>query len=435
MPTKIIIMGAAGKDFHVFNTCYRDRPEFEVVAFTATQIPNIANRRYPPILAGGSYPEGVPILPEKDLQSIIRRERVDQVVFAYSDVSHEHVAGCRRLAEEAGASFRTFDVEATMLPSSRPVVAICAVRTGVGKSPTSRKVSSILRDKGKNVVAVRHPMPYGDLTKQVVQRFENIDDLVAHDCTIEEMEEYEHHIRNGVVVYAGVDYGKILEEASREAEVIIWDGGNNDTPFFRPTVWITLVDPLRAGDEVSYFPGKENFERADVLLINKMDQATPDQIRTVERNISKFNPDATVIRAQSTIHVTDAESIRGKKVLVVEDGPTLTHGNMSYGAGVLAARMNGAAELVDPRATAVGSIADTFANFPHIGPLLPAMGYGPSQMAELQETIERTNCDLVVIGTPIDLRRVVKLDRPSVRVTYELDEIGSPNLQEVLDKL
>jgi len=421
---KALIMGAAGKDFHVFNTCYRGREDVRVVAFTATQIPHIDDRRYPPALAGPGYPDGIPIQPEEELEELIRAHGVEQVVFAYSDVTLAYVQETRARVEAAGAAFATFDVEGTMIASSKPVIAVCAVRTGCGKSQTARRILSLLRERGLRTIAVRHPMPYGDLARQRVQRFATIEDLRAHDCTIEEMEEYEPHIANGAVVYAGVDYAAILAAAEHEADVILWDGGNNDTPFFRPDLWITLADPHRAGHERDYFPGRTNFERADLILINKVDTAEPRDVALVERNARELNPDALVVRAASPVSVSEPERIRGRRVLVVEDGPTLTHGGMEYGAGVVAARKWGAAELVDPHPYAVGEIAATFAQYPDVGALLPAMGYGARQMADLQATIAATPCDLVLIGTPIDLARVVAIDKPNLRVVYELDEEG-----------
>ena len=424
MSEKVVIMGAAGRDFHVFNTCYRDREEHRVVAFTATQIPHIDERRYPASLAGRLYPEGIPIHPEEELEAIVREEGVDRVVFAYSDVTYDYVDGRRRLVEAAGASFETFDVDATMIPSSKPVIAVCAVRTGCGKSQTSRRIVTLLREMGVKTAAVRHPMPYGDLEKQAVQRFVELADLERHDCTIEEMEEYEPHIANGAVVFAGVDYGAILAAAEKEVDVVLWDGGNNDTPFYRPDLWIVVADPHRPGHELTYFPGRVNFERADLVLINKVDTATPEGIAVVEANARAHNPDATIVRAASPVSVADPEAIAGKRILVVEDGPTLTHGEMEYGAGVVAARKWGAAEIVDPRPWAVGEIAETFARYPGIGKLLPAMGYGDQQMSDLAATIAAADCDLVLVATPIDLARVIDIRKPYQRVTYELAEEG-----------
>ena len=432
---KTLIMGAAGKDFHVFNTCYRGRPESRVVAFTATQIPNIDGRMYPPALAGEGYPQGIPIEPEENLAQLVKGHGVDEVVFAYSDVSHAYVDQRRALAQGAGASFKTFEVDPTMIASTKPVIAVCAVRTGCGKSQTTRAVMSVLREQGLKTVAIRHPMPYGDLEKQAVQRFASLDDLKKHDCTIEEMEEYEPHIQNGCVVYAGVDYGAILREAEQEADAILWDGGNNDTPFYRPDLWITVADPHRPGHERDYFPGLTNFERADVIVINKCNTAEEANIVTVEKNAAELNPGASVLRADSPVSVNDPEAIRGKRVLVVEDGPTLTHGEMKYGAGTVAARQCGAAAIVDPRPFVVGEIAETFRKYPDIGDVLPAMGYGERQMADLAATIERTECDAVIVGTPIDLARVVKIDKPHVRVTYDLDDGTARKLAERVESI
>ncbi len=430
---KVVIMGAAGKDFHVFNTCYRDEPDARVVAFTATQIPGIDDRRYPASLAGEAYPDGIPILPEEQLAEIVREHGVDDVVFAYSDVSYAYVEDRGNVARKAGAQFHHFDVDRTMLPSKRPVIAVCAVRTGCGKSQTSRRILTLLRERGKKVVAIRHPMPYGDLAKQAVQRFATLDDLTKHECTIEEMEEYEPHIRHGHVVYAGVDYGAILAEAEKEADVILWDGGNNDTPFYRPDLHITVADALRPGHELDYFPGRVNFERADLILINKCDSGDEASIAQIERNAAQLNPDAKIVRAESPVTVSDPDAIRGKRVLVVEDGPTLTHGGMKIGAGVVAARKCGVAEIVDPRPFVVGEIADTFAKYPETGKVLPAMGYGEKQMQDLAATIAAANCDAVVIGTPIDLARVVRIDRPHVRVTYELGESSDAPLLAAIE--
>ncbi len=425
MSRKIIIMGAAGRDFHVFNCCYRDNPDFDVVAFTATQIPHIEDRRYPASLAGELYPDGIRIHPEEELNGLIKEYDVDEVVFAYSDVSLEYVDGHRKNVESQGAGFSTFDVDATMLPSSKPVIAVCAVRTGCGKSQTSRRVTHILKDLGKKTVAIRHPMPYGDLAKQAVQRFATFEDLDIHECTIEEREEYEPHLRNDVIVYAGVDYAAIMAEAEKEAEVIIWDGGNNDTPFYKPDLWIAVTDPHRAGHELDYFPGTANFERAHLILINKIDSADDDAIRTVEANAEKVNPDAVVVRARSPLTVPEPDSIKGKRVLVIEDGPTTTHGGMAFGAGVLAARQNGVGELIDPRPWAVGEIADTFNAYPETGPLLPAMGYGEAQIRDLEATVNAVECDLVLVATPIDLSRLITINKPSMRIGYRLEEEGN----------
>ena len=430
---RVIIMGAAGRDFHNFNTYFRDNPRYEVVAFTATQIPNIEGRLYPPELAGELYPEGIPIYPEAELPELIERFEVGQVVFAYSDVSHEYVMHRASLVNAAGADFRLMGGQNTMLESSKPVVAVCAVRTGSGKSQTTRYVCDLLQAMGKKVVAVRHPMPYGDLVKQRVQRFATYEDLDRYECTIEEREEYEPHLDRGVVVYAGVDYEAILREAEKEADVIVWDGGNNDLPFYKPDLWITVADPHRAGHEVRYYPGEANLRAADVIIINKVDTADYEAIRTVQANIARVNPGATVIQAASPIFVEDPAGIRGKRVLVVEDGPTLTHGEMSYGAGYIAAQRFGAAEIVDPRPYAVDSIAATYAKYPKTGPVLPAMGYGEEQIRDLEETINRVPCDLVIVGTPIDLRRLVKVRHPMDRVRYELQVIGQPTLRSVLE--
>ncbi len=430
--TRVLIMGAAGRDFHNFNVVFRDNPQYDVVAFTAAQIPNIEGRRYPPELAGELYPEGVPIYPEEELERLIEEHEIEQVVFSYSDVSHEHVMHAAARALARGADFRLLGARATMLRAQRPVISVCAVRTGCGKSPASRKIARLLREMGRRVVVVRHPMPYGDLSRQVVQRFETLDDLRHYNCTIEEMEEYEPHVRNGVIVYAGVDYERILRQAEAEADVLVWDGGNNDLPFFVPDLEIVLVDPHRPGHERAYFPGEVNFLRADVLIISKVNTARPEDVDVVRRNIRTFNPNALVIEANLPIVVDAPEAIRDRRVLVVEDGPTLTHGEMSYGAGVLAARQFGARELVDPRPYAVGSIRETFAEYPHIGPLLPAMGYGAEQMRELEETINGTPCDVVLVATPVDLRRVLQIRHPTCRVAYELEEIGPPTLGDVL---
>src|ERR687887_602370 len=431
--TRVLIAGAAGRDFHNFNVVYRGREHYEVVAFTATQIPNIDGRVYPAELAGSLYPEGIPILPESAFEQLVREHEIDEVVFAYSDVTHEHVmhVGSRALA--AGASYRLIAPRETMLASSKPVVAICAVRTGSGKSQTTRRVAQVLREAGKRVAVLRHPMPYGDLTQQTVQRFERYEDLDAADATIEEREEYEPHIAEGNLVFAGIDYERILRLAEREADVILWDGGNNDTPFVAPDLHIVVVDPHRPGHELRYHPGETNLRMADVCVVNKVDSAPQEGIDAVLGSVRTMNEDATIVLAASPFHVEgDAGSIAGKRVLAVEDGPTLTHGEMTYGAAVLAAKVHGAAELVDPRPFAVGSIAETFEAYPHVGTLLPAMGYGRQQMEELRETIARSDADLVLMGTPIDLRRVIELDKPALRVTYRLEEIGEPTLADVL---
>ncbi|HSG58408.1 MAG TPA: cyclic 2,3-diphosphoglycerate synthase [Woeseiaceae bacterium] len=431
---RMIIMGAAGRDFHVFNCCFRDNPDAEIVAFTATQIPHIEDRRYPASLAGPRYPDGIPIYPEEDLDRLLADDGIDEVVFAYSDISLDYVAEKRRRVEATGVVFSTFDIDATMLVSGKPVIAVTAVRTGCGKSQVSRRITSILRDLGKRAVAVRHPMPYGHIAEQAVQRFATLEDLERHECTIEEREEYEPHIMNGVVVYAGADYGAILAEAQQEADVIVWDGGNNDTPFFRPDLWIVIADPHRPGHELEYFPGTENFRRADIILINKVDSAEQAGIDAVMASAEAVNPGATVLCRDSVLHVPDPAAIRGKRVLAVEDGPTTTHGGMPFGAGVLAARTNGAAEIVDPRAVAVGEIAETFAAYPDIGPLLPAMGYGEQQVRDLEATINAVDCDLVLIATPIDLGRLVDIDKPSMRIGYELGE-GDGTLVEAVKGL
>ena len=432
---RVLIMGAAGRDFHNFNLRYRDNPEFEVVGFTATQIPNITGRRYPAQLAGPRYPDGIPIHEEDQVEELIGRLSVDLVVFAYSDVSHEHVMHKGSQVIAAGADFVLMGFNETSLKSCRPVVSVCAVRTGAGKSQTTRRVCRKLLDRGHRVVAVRHPMPYGDLAKQAVQRFAAFEDLDRYECTIEEREEYEPHLKNGTVVYAGVDYGAILKEAEREADVIVWDGGNNDLPFYKPDVEIVVLDPHRPGHELQYHPGEANFRRASCIVINKIDTADKKGIEEVKANIARYNPNALVIEAASPVTVEDPAAIRGKRVLVVEDGPTLTHGGMAYGAGVIAAQRFGAASLVDPRPYAVGSIAATFRKYPGIGTLLPAVGYGEKQMNELKQTIEKVDCDLVLIATPIDLRRTIHFERPALRVTYELQEIGKPDLDDALDRL
>jgi predicted GTPase len=432
LPTRIIIMGAAGRDFHNFNTVFRGDPGSRVVAFTATQIPNIEGRRYPKELAGPLYPEGIPIHPESDLPRLIAELEADQVVFAYSDVSHETVMHKASLVLACGADFRLIGPNASMLKAQVPVVSVCAVRTGSGKSQTARRVARILRAKGRRVVSVRHPMPYGDLVRQKVQRFAAMEDLERHQCTIEEREEYEPHIAAGGVIYAGVDYGAILAEAQREADVILWDGGNNDLPFYRPDLEIVVADPHRPGHERSYHPGEANLRRAHAVVINKIDSAGPEGIEAVRRSVRELNPQAVVVDAASPLYVDGAERIRGRRVLAVEDGPTLTHGEMKYGAGVLAAIRHGAAEIVDPRPFTVGTLARTFERYPGIGTLLPAMGYGEEQVKDLEATIARTPCDLVLIATPIDLRRVLKIDKPALRVGYELQEIGKPDLEDVL---
>jgi len=431
-PQRVIIMGAAGRDFHNFNSYFRDNPDYRVVAFTATQIPNIEERRYPPELSGELYPDGVPIYPEADLSDLIKRHQVDQVVFSYSDVAHEYVMHKASQVLAVGADFRLMGAGSTMFESSKPVVAVCAVRTGCGKSQTTRHVCDVLQQIGRKVVVVRHPMPYGDLAAQAVQRFATYEDLDRHKCTIEEREEYEPHIDRGVVVYAGVDYEPILRQAEEEADVVVWDGGNNDLPFYRPNLFIVVADPHRPGHGLRYHPGEANLRAADVVVINKVDTADPEGIAQVRESIYAVNPAAAVVDAASPIFVDAPESIRGKRVLVIEDGPTLTHGEMTYGAGVVAARRFGAAELVDPRPYAVRSIAATFEKYPNVGPLLPAMGYGDEQVRDLEETINATDCDLVLSATPIDLRRILKVRHPMDRVRYELQVIGRPTLEEIL---
>ncbi|RLE21826.1 MAG: GTPase [Acidobacteria bacterium] len=430
--TKVLIMGAAGRDFHNFNVYYRDNDQYEVVAFTATQIPDIDGRMYPASLAGKNYPNGIPIKAEEDLVKLIKEYGVNEVVFAYSDVPYEVIMSKSAIVNAAGADFKIMGAERTMLKSTKPVIAVCAVRTGCGKSQTTRRVVEILQSMGKKVVAVRHPMPYGDLEKQRCQRFATIEDLKKEKCTIEEMEEYEPHIAKGVVVYAGVDYEDILREAEKEADVVVWDGGNNDMSFYKPDLLITVVDPHRPGHELSYYPGEVNLRAADIVVINKVDTADYYNIEEVRENIRMANPDAIIVDAASPIQVDDPAVIRGKRVLVVEDGPTLTHGEMTYGAGTVAAEKFGADDMVDPRPYAVGQITETFEKYPEIGVLLPAMGYSDQQIKDLETTINATECDSVVIGTPIDLRRIIKIDKPNTRVYYDLQEIGKPNLDELI---
>lgn len=432
--TKVIVMGAAGRDFHNFNVYFRNNDSYEVVAFTATQIPGIEKRNYPPELTGSKYPQGIPIYPEDELPELIKNYDINQVIFAYSDVPHEYVMHKASLAISCGADFRLMGPSATMIKAKVPVVSVCAVRTGSGKSQTSRKVASLLKKMGFRVAVIRHPMPYGDLTKQIWQRFASYEDLDKHECTIEEREEYEPHIANGILVFAGVDYEKILREAEKEADVIVWDGGNNDLPFYHSDLFIVVADPHRPGHELTYYPGETNLRMADVIIINKVDTASPEGVETVRKNIKTVNPKALVIEASSPITVDNPDLIKGKKVLVVEDGPTLTHGNMAYGAGVIAARKLGASEIVDPRPYAVGSIVETYKKYSHLGTLLPAVGYGKEQIKELEETINSTPCDVVVIGTPIDLRRVLQISKPTVRTKYTLKELGSSTLEDVLKK-
>jgi predicted GTPase len=433
-PIRTLIMGAAGRDFHNFNVAFRDNPDYQVVAFTATQIPDIEGRTYPAKLAGRRYPEGIPIHAEEDLLKLVKRLKVDQVVFAYSDVPHEVVMHKASMVLAAGADFRLMGEKSTQVRSTKPVVSVCAVRTGSGKSQTTRRVSLILRSLGYRVAAIRHPMPYGDLIKQEVQRFATYADLDKQECTIEEREEYEPHIDNGVIVYAGVDYEKILRRAEKEVDIILWDGGNNDFSFYVSDLKLVVADPHRPGHESRYHPGEVNARDADVLIINKVDTADPEAVLAVRKNLQQLNPNATLIEAASPLFVEDPEAIRGKRVLVIEDGPTLTHGEMAYGAGYVAAQRFGAAEIVDPRPFAVRSIAATYQKYPKTGPILPAMGYGAAQMKDLEVTIRRSDVDLVVIGTPIDLTRVIKLDKPSQRVRYELQEIGQPTLEDILKK-
>jgi predicted GTPase len=432
---RVLIMGAAGRDFHNFNLVFRDNPQYEVIAFTATQIPNIENRKYPAGLAGKLYPKGIPIVSEDALERLIEKYKIDEVVFSYSDVSNQYVMERCAMVTAWGADFRLLGKNSTMLKSKRPVIAVCAARTGSGKSQTTRKVCQLLKQKKINPVVIRHPMPYGDLTRQICQRFASIPDLDKHHCTIEEREEYEPHIVQGTVVYAGVDYEVILKEAEKEAEIIVWDGGNNDIPFFVPDLHITVVDPHRPGDELSYFPGETNLLLADVVLINKIDTADYEDIEQVRCNVKRTNPKAVLIDAASPIYIDKSQLICGKSVLVVEDGPTLTHGGMTYGAGVIAAQKFGAKEIIDPRPWVKGEIKKTFESYPEIGALLPAIGYGKKQIKDLERTINLTSCDSVVIATPVDLTQILKINKPSVRVRYELQEIGKPDLEEVIERL
>ena len=430
---KIIIMGAAGRDFHNFNVAFRDNPRYRVVAFTATQIPDIEGRVYPPSLAGKLYPEGIPIYPEAELLSLIKEHAVDEVIFAYSDVTHNEVMSLASTVMAGGADFKLQGPGATALKSSKPVIAVTAVRTGVGKSQTTRRICEILRDRGKKVVVVRHPMPYGDLAAQVCQRYGEYDDLDRYNCTIEEREEYEPHLDRGITVYAGVDYGRILEEAQNEAEIILWDGGNNDFSFYQADLYITMVDPHRPGHELLYHPGETNLRLADAVIINKVDTAGLKEINRVRENIRQVNSSAVIIEAASPIAVEDSDKIKGKNVLVVEDGPTMTHGEMKYGAGVIAAEKYGAASLLDPRPYAVGTMKAVFEKHPHIGAFLPAMGYGERQIRDLELTINRSPAELVIMATPIDLRRIMQLEKPVLRVRYDLQELGSPTLSDLLD--
>jgi predicted GTPase len=427
-------MGAAGRDFHNFNVYFRKNDAYKVVAFTATQIPGIEGRSYPTELAGPKYPNGIPIYPEENLPKLIKEHDVDEVVFAYSDVSHEYIMHKASIALANGTDFRLMGPKTTMLKAKVPVVSVCAVRTGSGKSQTSRQVAKILKGKGLSVAAIRHPMPYGDLRKQIWERFASYEDLDKYECTIEEREEYEPHIDNGIIVYAGVDYGKILKEAEKEADVIVWDGGNNDWSFYQPDLNIVVADPHRAGNELTYHPGETNLRMADVIIINKVDTADPEKVKQVKENIKMVNPNATVLEAASPITADKPEAIKGKRVLVIEDGPTITHGNMPYGAGMIFAKKFGAATIVDPRPYAVGSIKEAFKKYPHLGAILPALGYSEKQVAELKKTIDNTPCDVVVIGTPIDLRRVVTIKQPTVRVNYELKVLGPVSLEHILDE-
>ena len=436
MKTRILIIGAAGRDFHNFNTYFKDKEAFQVAGFTASrQVPGLSGRKYPAALAGRLYPEGIPVYAEEDLPRLIKELNINVCVFAYSDVSYQHVMGVGAVVEAAGASYMMLGPDDTMLKSNKPVIAVCAVRTGAGKSQTSTRIIDILTRKGLRAVSVRHPMPYGDLVAQRVQRYANLADLEKHRCSLEEMEEYEPYIVQGNVIYAGADYQAILAAAEQDpkgCDVIHWDGGNNDFPFFKPDLFITVIDPHRAGHEVSYYPGEICLRMADVVVINKIDSASADDIQTVRENIERVNPLATVVNASSPVTVDDPDIIKGKRVLCIEDGPTLTHGEMRFGAGTIAARRYGAAELVDPRPYTVGHIAESFRLYPHIGALLPAMGYSKEQLKDLETTVNRTDCEAVVVATPIDLRRVIKINKPSTRVHYELQEIGEPTLEGIL---
>jgi predicted GTPase len=434
-PRTVVILGAAGRDFHNFNVVFRDDPSYRVVAFTATQIPDIEGRTYPAELAGPLYPQGIPIVDESELVDLLTREAIDVAVFAYSDVPHERVMHLGSACIAAGADFWLQSARSTMIDSEKPVIAVTAVRTGVGKSQTTRYLSLILKDMGKKVVAIRHPMPYGNLVKQAAQRFETYADLDLHDCTIEEREEYEPHIDNGFVVYAGVDYEQIIRQAEKEADVILWDGGNNDLPFYTPDLHIVLADPLRPGDEARYHPGEANVRMADVVIINKCDSARPEDVDAVEASVRSLNPRATVVRADSPVTVEDESVVRGKRVVVIEDGPTLTHGSMSFGAGVVGARAAGASEIVDPSPYAVGSLVGTYAKYPNARGILPAMGYGNGQIRDLEATIAASDCDAIVSGTPIDITRVLHVSRPMTRARYELREQVPGALEEAVRKL
>jgi predicted GTPase len=431
---KLLILGAAGRDFHNFNVVFRGDPEYNVVAFTANQIPGIANRRYPTELAGSLYPAGIPIFEEKDLEYLVKEHEIDAAVFSYSDISYPNLMHLASRVVASGADFWLLSSSRTQLKSSVPVISICAVRTGCGKSPVGRLVASELRRNGQRVVVVRHPMPYGDLAAQAVQRFAVMEDLDKHQCTIEEREEYEPHLREGTIVYAGVDYGRILRQAEKEADVVLWDGGNNDTPFYESDLQIVVADPHRPGHELAYYPGEVNLRRADIVVINKVDTASPENVETVRKNIRANNPKARVVETACRVTISEPALVKGRRVLVVEDGPTLTHGEMPYGAGVVAARQCGAAELVDPRPYAVGSIRSTYEHYTHLTSLLPAMGYSAIQRHELEETINRVPCDLVLVATPIDLGHLVKLNKPSLRVTYEVEDVTHPGLTEILSE-
>jgi len=434
MVEKVIIMGAAGRDFHNFNVYFRDNPRYNVIGFTSAQIPDIEGRQYPPELAGKIYPNGVPIYREDQLADLIREHKVDLVAFSYSDIPHVEVMHKASIAMAEGADFILIGATYTMLKSQKPIVSVCAVRTGCGKSQTTRHVCKIMQEMGKKVVAIRHPMPYGDLTKQVVQRFSSYEDFEKHNCTIEEREEYEPHVDMGIVVYAGVDYGQILQEAEKEADVIVWDGGNNDTPFYYPDVQIVLFDPHRAGHERLYYPGETNLIMTDIAVINKVDSAESGQVDQVRKNIEKYAPNASIVLAESAVIVDEPDQIRGKRVLVIEDGPTLTHGEMAFGAGIIAAKRNEAAEIIDPRPFITGTLKETFETYPNIGALLPAMGYGEEQIRDLELTINNTDCDLVLFATPIDLPKLVSINKPNLRVRYEYKDHGEPTLEEVLLK-
>ncbi len=429
---RTLIMGAAGRDFHNFNVYFRNNPAYQVIAFTATQIPNIADRKYPAELAGSLYPAGIPIYPESELVDLIRKHNIQQVIFAYSDIPHTYVMHQASAVMAAGADFRLMGARSTQLKANKPVIAVCAVRTGSGKSQTTRRISKILRNMGLRVAAVRHPMPYGDLVRQAVQRYATYDDLDRFECTIEEREEYEPHLDNGLLVFAGVDYAAILRQAEKEVDIILWDGGNNDFPFYQPDLMVVVADPHRAGHEVLYHPGETNARMADVFVINKVDTSTPDHVMTVRENLQRINPSAVIVEAASPLFVDAPLEIKGKRVLAVEDGPTVTHGEMAYGAAWIAARRYGAAEIIDPRPYAVGSIAETYQKYPTTGAVLPAMGYGEKMVSELEQTIQRCPADLVLIGTPIDLKRILKIEKPNQRVRYELQEIGRPTLEEII---